>query len=155
MADAHSSRVGQSSITERNDRNLFGSDIDANLRQIVLERKPKKVRDPNGTIGQSVPMGEAGPAEYKAGFLGRVRAAREAQFETQGEIARALGMEQPTYGKYETRSFLPHWLIDRFCAVCHISPEWLITGRGAGPRWQSVHPSGKKRKRTKKPRRAA
>ena len=69
-------------------------------------------------------------AIYKREFRGRVKESRVASALKQWEIAEALGMTQDKYKQYETRSLLPHHLIGRFCVICHINPEWLITGRG-------------------------
>lgn len=69
-------------------------------------------------------------AEYKQGFIGRTREARIARSLKQWELADALGMPQDKYKQYETRSYLPHHLIGRFCIICRVDPEWLVTGRG-------------------------
>jgi len=93
---------------------------------------------------------------YKAGFLGRVKSARELRFETQEAAAVALGMPQSKYSKYEKRSLLPHLMILQFCKVCGVSVQWLIADEGAGPKWEPVYPSFKTRKkRQKKFKRAA
>jgi hypothetical protein len=71
--------------------------------------------------------------EYKQRFMGRIKAARVARSMKQWEIAEALGMAQDKYKQYETRSLLPHHLIGRFCIICRIDAEWLVTGRGQKP----------------------
>lgn len=68
--------------------------------------------------------------EYKQAFIERVKAARIAAGMKQWQIAEALGIPQPLYKHYETRSLLPHHLIGRFCIVARADPEWLVTGRG-------------------------
>jgi hypothetical protein len=104
-------------------------------------------------------MGKVQPrSEFLAGFLGRTVAARKIKFNSQAEICIALGWteeDQATYGKYETRTPLPHNLISQFCAICGVSVDWLITARGKGPVWQPVFASGKTRKKPKKIVRAA
>lgn len=155
VSDAHASRVDQSSMTVRK-VGKHRSDMDERLRRIVLDSKPKSAREIQVRAGQPVLMSDPiTTADYKAGFLGRVKAAREQKFANQTEIAVAMGMTQAVWSKYESRSFLPYWLVDRFCLVCGVSPVWLITARGAGPKWEPVYPSGKTRKRARKPRKAA
>ena len=68
--------------------------------------------------------------EYKQGFMRRVKEARIARALKQWELADALGMPQDKYKQYEGRSLLPHHLIGRFCIICRVDPEWLVTGRG-------------------------
>ncbi|HXJ02899.1 MAG TPA: hypothetical protein VNH44_16890 [Micropepsaceae bacterium] len=69
-------------------------------------------------------------AEYKQGFIRRVKDARIARALKQWEIADALGMPQDKYKQYETRSLLPHHLMGRFCIICRVDEKWLVTGRG-------------------------
>lgn len=71
--------------------------------------------------------------QYKQRFMERVKGARIARALKQWELAEALGMPQDKYKQYESRSLLPHHLIGRFCIVCHVDPEWLVTGRGKKP----------------------
>jgi hypothetical protein len=71
-------------------------------------------------------------AQYKQAFMARTAEARVARGMKQWEIAEALGggMTQDKYKQYEKRSLLPHYLIERFCLICRVDPEWLLTGRG-------------------------
>lgn len=73
-------------------------------------------------------------SEEKAAFIGRVRAAREARFNTQGPMLTILDLPQGTYKQYETRTPLPYRYIPKFCAACGVSIEWLLTGEGEGPK---------------------
>jgi hypothetical protein len=94
-----------------------------------------------------------GPTEsgYKADFLGRVRAAREARYKTQSDLCAVLDIKQPKYGKYEVRSLMPHSLVPRFCLACGVTTDWLFGVKGAvGPAWQPVYPEPKLRKRKPK-----
>jgi len=68
--------------------------------------------------------------QYKLEFRARVKESRVAAKLKQWQIAETLGMTQDKYKQYETRSLLPHHLIGRFCVICHVNPEWLITGHG-------------------------
>ena len=63
---------------------------------------------------------------FVPGFLGRVRAAREATGMTQAQMALVLGIKQSAYEKYETRTPLPHHLIKRFAAVTGVDVEELF-----------------------------
>lgn len=92
---------------------------------------------------------------YKAGFLGRVKAAREARFKAQEDLCVVLGIKQSLYSKYEVRSLMPHRLIPRFCMACTVTTEWLFTSKGAGPTWKPVYPSPQPRKKPRSRSRAA
>jgi DNA-binding XRE family transcriptional regulator len=129
-SDAIASCDGQSRITSRNEA---GSCMPNVLGQSVLKSKPNVSHDDCGPMGQNVPMKNQAKSAYKAAFLGRVAAARLLRFETQDPAATAIGLAQDTYKQYETRSLMPHHLIPRFCAICGVSTEWLISGKGAGP----------------------
>lgn len=100
-------------------------------------------------------MADETASAYRAGFLGRVRAARELRFGTQEELCEVLGLAQPTYHKYETRSLMPHMLIPRFCLACGVSTDWLIAARGPGPAWKSREEETKPRQKRPKRRKAA
>lgn len=69
-------------------------------------------------------------AEFKQGFMRRTKEARVARALKQWEIGDALGIPQDKYKQYESRGLLPHHLIGRFCIICRVDPEWLVTGRG-------------------------
>ncbi len=71
--------------------------------------------------------------EEKLAFIGRVRLARMARFDTQRPICTILGIGQGTYKQYETRTPLPHRYIPKFVAATAVSFEWLLTGEGKGP----------------------
>ena len=100
-------------------------------------------------------MADETASAYKAGFLGRVKAARETRFRTQEDLCEVLGMPQPKYSKYETRSLMPHQLIQRFCMACGVSMEWLIAAKGAGPAWKPREDEPRARQKQPKRRRAA
>ena len=71
--------------------------------------------------------------EYKQRFILRVTKSRTASGMKQWQIAEAMGIPQDKYKQYETRSLMPHHLIGRFCIICRVDPEWLVTGRGKKP----------------------
>lgn len=147
------SRVGQSSMIDRNE---VCSAIPSLLRQSVLDCKAIVSHDCEQPLRHNVPMAEGIPSsEFQANFIGRVKAAREARYGSQEEICEVLAMKQPTYGKYESRSLMPHSLIPRFLLACGVSYEWLFSGRGIGPAWQPVWPQQKKPRKPRKTSRKA
>lgn len=74
-----------------------------------------------------------GASGFKAAFTSRTQELRERRGFSQREMAVALGVETSAYAKYESRSFLPHHLIPRFCAICNISADEIF-GLGARSR---------------------
>lgn len=78
-------------------------------------------------------MADSEEAQYKQAFMKRVAEARIARGLKQWELAQKLDMEQDRYKQYETRSLLPHHLIGRFCLICRIEADWLLTGHGQKP----------------------
>lgn len=70
---------------------------------------------------------------YRIAFCARTRAARMALGWTQKQMAEALGVEQDAYRKYETRSPLPHHLIEPFCEIVGLPVVFLVTGHGREP----------------------
>jgi transcriptional regulator with XRE-family HTH domain len=67
---------------------------------------------------------------YRAEFLARTKAARRSRGFTQVQMAEILDMDQGKYKQYETRTYLPHDYVPRFCLVCGIDATWLFTGIG-------------------------
>jgi DNA-binding transcriptional regulator YiaG len=72
-------------------------------------------------------------AQFKQSFIERVKAARVATGMKQWQVADALNIPQDKYKQYEVRSLLPNYLIGRFCIICRVEPEWLMTGKGQKP----------------------
>lgn len=96
-----------------------------------------------------------GASAFKLKFLARVAAARDSQGFTQETMATALGMDQPKYSKYEKRSLMPHYLIEQFCLITHVSEKWLMTGKGPGPVVMPLPAEAKKTRRRRTRQRAA
>lgn len=104
------------------------------LGQSVLNCKAIPSLDGGLPLGHNVRMAESETeAEYKQRFMERVALARISRGWKQWQAGEALGMSQDKYKQYESRSLMPHHLIGRFCLVCRVDPEWLITGRGKKP----------------------
>lgn len=66
---------------------------------------------------------------YNRGFTERTAALRRLQGFTQADMARLLGIPLDRYKKYERRSPLPHYLLERFAVLTKVSLEALVTGR--------------------------
>ena len=127
-SDAIASREGQSSMIERNDVICVMPPL---IGQSVLKGKAILSLDDKLSLGHTVRMAETdAEVQYKLEFRARVKESRVAAKLKQWQIAETLGMTQDKYKQYETRSLLPHHLIGRFCVICHVNPEWLITGHG-------------------------
>jgi hypothetical protein len=81
-------------------------------------------------------------AQYDQEFIARARAARIATGKKQWQVAELMGIKQDQYKHYEVLTgrgrVIPHHLIGRFCLICNIDPNWLITGKGAKP-LQATH----------------
>lgn len=90
-----------------------------------------------GTIwGMDKPFGRpkkpTTPSAYEEAFRRRVRSARALFTEEPKEMARALGVREDTYYRYETRTLLPHYLVPRFCELTGVTIEWLMNGPKPG-----------------------
>jgi len=92
-----------------------------------------------GTIfGMDKPIGrpkKLTPTAYEESFRRRVRAARALYTDEPKVMARALGIREDTYYRYETRTMLPHYLMPRFCELTGVTADYLINGPRPG------HPS--------------
>jgi ribosome-binding protein aMBF1 (putative translation factor) len=116
---ASASRVGHRSTTSRNDVSLR---MGGNLRQNVLFVKARLSQD---SASCGCENKDVNNSEHKQEFTRRVREAREKAGYNQEQISELLGIKQSKYHKYEGRSYMPHYLIHRFCLACRISVESL------------------------------
>src|ERR1017187_1409911 len=82
----------------------------------------------SSTMASKTPEEEA----YKKDFCARVQRLREAKGRdwTQKIMADTLRVPIANYQKYEIRSPMPHYLLERFARITDCSIEYLITGRG-------------------------
>lgn len=104
------------------------------LGQLVLKRKDNLALDAKKLIGHNVRMADSdAKAQYEQEFIGRVKAARIATGKKQWQVAELMGIKQDTYKHFETGRVIPHHLMGRFCLICSIDPNWLVTGKGAKP----------------------
>jgi len=65
---------------------------------------------------------------YRKEICARTKAARIKAHYSQAKVAKALGISLEAYKTYEKRSPLPHYLIEPWTMIMHVSVEWLITG---------------------------
>lgn len=73
------------------------------------------------------------PTTYRNAFVQRVRAARTLAEKNPLEMAQLLGVPKDTYHRYETRTLLPHHLLELFCKLTGQDLTWLVTGRHQRP----------------------
>lgn len=72
-------------------------------------------------------------AQLRQEFISRVKRAREARLLSQEGISVLLGIAQDKYKWYETKRFMPHEYVSKFCLACGIDEHWLFTGLGKAP----------------------
>ena len=75
----------------------------------------------------------------------RVKSARERMGWTAAVMATALGVPADRYRKYETRSPLPAYLMERFTIITGTDLDWLLTGRRRADARPVALPPAKKR----------
>jgi transcriptional regulator with XRE-family HTH domain len=79
-------------------------------------------------------MSSTTPRNYRDAFVARVRQARTDAGYTQRAVAMLLGLDASTYNNYERGrgneppTLMPLHLIERFCVLCQVSIDWLVTG---------------------------
>lgn len=132
ISEAIASREGQSSIKSRKVSICVAMpDV---IGPFVLKRKADLSLDAKLSLGHTVQMSESdAKAQYEQEFIERVKAARIATGKKQWQVAELMGIKQDTYKHFETGRVIPHHQIGRFCLICNIDPNWLLTGKGAKP----------------------
>jgi len=68
-------------------------------------------------------------AEFKTAIVERVKRLREDRGWTAEQMATALGVPADRYRKYEYRTPLPHYLIERFALIVGRDPEYILLGK--------------------------
>jgi hypothetical protein len=81
-----------------------------------------------GWYNPSMP-GPMTPEEFDALYIARVKALRQQKGLTSGQMATLLGIPAERYRKYESRTPMPHALIEQFSLITGVSVEFLVTGR--------------------------
>lgn len=118
---------------DRKDEMSGAAFMESDIRQFVLNCKPILSHESPGDLVDNCPMAkDVTDREYKSAILLRTYSAREHRGINQETIANSLGITQPLYAKYETRTPLPHRHIWAFCTACSITVEWFVTGHGKG-----------------------
>jgi len=104
------------------------------LRQLVLNSKDILALDGKLSLRHSVRMDYMdSKAQYEQEFIARAKAARLATGKKQWQVAELMGIQQAQYKHYEVGRVIPHHLIGRFCLICNVDPNWLLTGKGTKP----------------------
>ncbi len=73
-------------------------------------------------------MANATRKQFNQALLARTKALREGLGWDQADMAKALGVSPANYQKYETRTPLPHYLIERFALVVRRDIAYVLTG---------------------------
>lgn len=124
ISEAQASRVGQSSMIERNDF------MPTTMGQSVPKSKVIVSGDCGLVAGHNVPMNndDAAESEWRDGFQKRLIAAQGSR--TNAVMAELLGISETRYSKYRgaRKSMLPIRLLPKFCKICGISLDELIDG---------------------------
>jgi transcriptional regulator with XRE-family HTH domain len=69
--------------------------------------------------------------EFNRALFDRMRKLREGLGWSQTDMAKALGVPPANYQKYETRTPLPHFLLERFALIVRRDLAYVLTGRAA------------------------
>lgn len=75
-------------------------------------------------------LSKGGEEAFNAALCERVRELRKGRGLTSEQMATALGIPKDRYRKYEYRSPLPLYLVERFALITGASLAFLITGKG-------------------------
>lgn len=151
ISAAMASREGHFSIKARKDAKSVIPDL---IGQSVLKRKADLSLDGKILLGHTVQMADSVlKTQYDQELIARVKAARIATGKKQWQVAELLGIKQDQYKHYEVGRPIPHHLIGRFCLICSIDPNWLLTGKGAKP-LQATHIVAEEPAPVRKPKRA-
>ena len=70
---------------------------------------------------------------FNEAFIARVHHLRESMNWTAAEMASALDIPAERYRKYESRSLLPHYLIEPFALIVGRDVEYVLTGKSSRP----------------------
>lgn len=90
-------------------------------------------KDANVLFGHNVRMAKANEeAVFNQGYFERIRWVRERKMDwTAEQMATALGIPAERYRKYEKRSPLPPYLIQKFALITDTTIEFLLTGKNS------------------------
>lgn len=66
---------------------------------------------------------------YNEAFCARVKALRTEKYGSAEQMAILLGIPPDRYRKYENRSPMPPYLVERFAALVDADVQYVLTGR--------------------------
>lgn len=101
----------------------------ASVGQIVQYVKPTVSKELYVGQGQNGGMANLDELQFNNAYIARVRELREAKDWTAEQMAIALGVPPERYRKYESRSPLPPYLIERFALIVDRDVQYILTGR--------------------------
>lgn len=67
--------------------------------------------------------------DFNDAYIARVKALREGRGLTAAQMADLLGVPADRYRKYELRSPLPAYLVERFALICGQTVEYVLLGK--------------------------
>jgi hypothetical protein len=79
-------------------------------------------------------VGMSEEALFNEALCARVHRLRNERGWTSAQMATALGVPPDRYRKYEYRSPLPHYLVERFALIVGRDVEYILTGKVAPAR---------------------
>lgn len=101
--------------------------------QIVPLVKSYSPHDFKSRVGQNSPMREImTPTEFEEMFIARTKVLRKLAGLTAQQMAGLLGIPFERYKKYESRTPLPHALVEQFALITRVPVDYVMTGRRAG-----------------------
>lgn len=126
---------GQRSMTSLKQAGLMTavSTIGESLGQIVLVSKAILSCDLADGDNHHRFMPETPLSQYEFDLIDRTKWARQSAGLTQTAVAEELDIPQDHYKHFESYRVLGVEMIETFCRVCAIDPNWLVTGRGRAP----------------------
>jgi hypothetical protein len=100
------------------------------IGQIVQDVKPNVSKD-IGTGWRHIGCMATTPTESKfnEALVNRVKRLRQERFSAAEDMALALDIPADRYRKYESRSPMPHYLIERFALIVGRDVEFILTGK--------------------------
>ena len=102
------------------------------IGQFVQGVNPTVSKDLRATFFYSRGMaGLSEEAAFNEALCARTHALRNARGWTAQQMATALGLPSDRYRKYEYRSPLPHYLVERFALIVGRDVEYILTGKPA------------------------
>ncbi len=81
---------------------------------------------------------------FNNAYCARVKEARKARGWTAEQMATALGLPPERYRKYENRSPLPAYLIERFSLISGVEVHYIVTGKHPHTPAIAVQPAHKR-----------